>query len=1173
MDFCGHCGTNLHDARSGLEPQPEPTIRRLIPEPERKTVTALFTDLCGYTAMTEKLDPEQIEEITGRIFQGVKFIVAKYEGFIERVWGDGCLAFFGVPRAHEDDPVRAVYAAKEIHDLVNSMSSQYQEKLGAPLAMHSGINTGLVVTADVDPEKGTQRVAGDAVNVASRLSSLANPGEILVGQETHVRVEGFFTFEDLGFRKVKGKAETIRIFRVLRAKGHRRAVRFDRPVTSEMVGRDKELDKLKFQIIKAINGEGSLVNVIGEAGIGKSRLISELKKHEVMKRVNLLEGRAISIGKNLSFYPIIDLLKQWARISEGDSGIAEFDKLKRAVTAIHPEETDEILPFVATLMGMKLIGKYAERVNGIKGEALEKLIFKNVRELVIKGAELTPTVIVMEDLHWADTSSIELLESLYRLAENHRIVFINVFRPGYFESCDGKIEKIGQRLDVSCVEIEIQPLDKNESETLIDNMLAIKGLPFTVKHKIFERAGGNPFFIEEVVLSLIDEGAVVKREGGFEFTQKIDSVVIPPSINDVLIARIDRLEELTRELLKIASVIGKSFFDRVVKDVADSIEDVEHRLAYLRDVEVLQSRMRMEELEYLFKHALVQEAVYESTLFKRRKQLHLRVALSIEKIFTERLHEFYGMLAYHYSRAESLEKTEEFLIKAGEEAQKSSASNEALYYYREALSIYLSLRGESADPEKVAMLEKNIGLAFFNRGEYVEAVEHFDNALNYYWGKLPKNALSKALRFMSSFMTFIQALYFPSRWFKGLPTQRDTEAVDLYYKKAEALVVIDPKRFFIEFFFFHATVVKFDLTRFKMGIAIFAGSSVLFTFAGFSLRIGRRILNYAKPRLAPDDAKQWIIYDLLDTQHLFLKGQWNEITEYNEDLVNRNLRIGETFFASQHYYWHGLPKIYQGHFDKARLFVTKLSEITEAYENDIYSLLKYLLNINLLIECRHIKEATAELNRGIDLVQRKGWPLSELTMHSQKASIHLLMKEIDEAGKSLDQANQIRSKVRAVPMQLSFFYRSQFQYYLHRMENSLRAGHRKESSEYRRNAFKSGKMLIKTCQKAALFRTESYRLMGVYKWLIHDQKSAFKWWHRAVSEGESLGARPQLSRTYAEMGKRLCAVKGESSESDVSRAIEPLQKAITMFRDLGLHHDLEDLNSVISEIGLEPFEV
>jgi tetratricopeptide (TPR) repeat protein len=386
-------------------------------------------------------------------------------------------------------------------------------------------------------------------------------------------------------------------------------------------------------------------------------------------------------------------------------------------------------------------------------------------------------------------------------------------------------------------------------------------------------------------------------------------------------------------------------------------------------------------------------------------------------------------------------------------------------------------------------------------------------------------------------------------------------------------VVIDPKRFFIESFFFYDTIVHFDLTRFKMGIAIFAGASSLFSFAGFSLRIGRRILDYAKPRLAPDDAKQWIVYDLMDTQHHFLKGEWIEITECNEDLVNRNLKIGEMFYASQHYYWHGLAKIYQGQFEAARLMVTKLNEIAEAYENDIYLLLKYLLNVNLLIECRNFKEASAEVNRGIDLVLRKGWPLSELTMQSLGASVHLLMKDTEEAGKSLDRASQIRSKVKAAPIQLSFFYRSQFEYYLRRLEDSLWSGPREASSEYRRKAFQSGKMLVKTCQKAALYRTESYRLMGVYSWLLHDQKSAFKWWHRAMREGESLGARPQLARTCAEMGMRLWSLKGESPEPDVGSARESLEKAKTMFCDLGLNYDLEDLNLVIHRTGLEPSEV
>ncbi len=704
-------------------------------------------------------------------------------------------------------------------------------------------------------------------------------------------------------------------------------------------------------------------------------------------------------------------------------------------------------------------------------------------------------------------------------------------------------------------------------------MLKTATLPHTIMEQIIQRAGGNPFFIEEVVRSLIDQGAIVLKERGFEVTEKVSEIPIPNTIDDVLMARIDRLEEKTRHLVKVASVIGRNFFYRILSDVASEVKDIPNKLSFLSEIQILQSQERMGEVEYLFKHALAQEAAYESILPPKRRELHLKVAHSIEKFFNERLHEFYGMLAYHYSRAEDLEKAEEYLIKAGEEALRSAASDEALHYYEEALQLYLKKSGPDADPEKVAMLEKNIGLALFNRGHYAEAVEHFDMALNYYWGRLPKNTLSTALKFLSSFTTFLLALYFPSFWFKKIPTQRDTEAVELFRKKFEALVVINPSRWLIDSFFFFGTLVRFDLTRFKFGVALFAGASSLFSFTGFSLNIGRRILDYVKPRLTPDDAKHWIVYDLLDTHHLFFEGQWNKIADCSEDLVKRNLRIGEVYYASQHYYWHGLVKIYQGYFDAAILMVTRLSEIAEAYENDIYRLFRYLLNIHLLIECRHMKEAIAEVNRGMDLIHRNSWPQSGLTIYSLQALIHLLMKDTEEAGKSLGQASRIRSEVKGAPIQLSFYYRSQFEYYLRLLEDSLTAGHRQESSEYRRNAFKSGKKLIKTCQKAALYRTEAYRLMGVYHWLIHDPKNAFKWWQKAISEGERLGLRPQLSRIYAEIGKRLCAVEGKSFALDVRKAKEFFLKAQTMFRELGLHQDLEDLSSVIKRIDLDPSEV
>jgi predicted ATPase len=296
-----------------------------------------------------------------------------------------------------------------------------------------------------------------------------------VSEETYRLTQGTFQFEALGKKAIKGKAEAISVYRLLspRPEAHRSRLGAERTIYSNMVGRDNELHRLELQLMKAINGQGSIINIIGEAGIGKSRLVAELKSRETMKRVTLLEGRAISIGRNLSFHPIIDLLKQWMRIREDDDPGETFSKVQQAVRNYAPEEASEIVPFVATLMGIPLWGKYAERVKGLEGEALEKLILKGLRDLLLKATERSTLVIVMEDLHWADASSLELLESLFRLADTQRILFINLFRPGFPETGERILKTLKERLPVYRLEMILEPLDEHMSEALIANMLTI----------------------------------------------------------------------------------------------------------------------------------------------------------------------------------------------------------------------------------------------------------------------------------------------------------------------------------------------------------------------------------------------------------------------------------------------------------------------------------------------------------------------------------------------------------------------------------------------------------------------------------------------------------------------------------------------------------------------------
>jgi len=306
------------------------------------------------------------------------------------------------------------------------------------------------------------------------MESLAEPGTNYVTGETFKLTGGLFEFEEIGERKVKGKDKPVLVYKVLSAKDvYRPRLGFERMIYSEMVGRVDELRKLEDQVSKAIKGQGSIINIIGEAGIGKSRLVAELKKREMIKAVKLLEGRAISIGGKLSFHPITDLLKQWMGIRQDDDQAAAFSKLQNALRDLFPKEFGEVLPFVATLMGIPLLGKYAERVKGLEGEALEKLILKSLRDLLIRAAEQTPLIIIMEDLHWADTSSLQLLESLFRLAETQRIVFINLFRDGLSETGERILKTLRERLPVYHLEMVLDKLKDSDSKKLIGNMLTI----------------------------------------------------------------------------------------------------------------------------------------------------------------------------------------------------------------------------------------------------------------------------------------------------------------------------------------------------------------------------------------------------------------------------------------------------------------------------------------------------------------------------------------------------------------------------------------------------------------------------------------------------------------------------------------------------------------------------
>ena len=1136
-------------------------------EGERKRVTVLFADVAGFTSMSEKLDPEEVHQIMDGCFKILMDEIHNHQGTINQFTGDGVMALFGAPVAIENHAQNACQAALAIQSDMKKYSEELNKKYNFEFKMRIGLNTGPVIVGSIGDDLRMDYTAiGDTTNLAARMESMSEPGSILVSPITYKRGSQFFKFEPLGKVTVKGKEEPLDAYKLV-GKIERPCSGLERQIFSEMVGRDNELNKLGLQVAKAIDGEGSIVNIIGEAGIGKSRLIAELKNRDVVKRVTVLEGRAISIGRNLSFHPILSLLKYWARIKDGDSSSTAISKLETSIRGVCQEDSDEIFPFVAALMGMKLSGRHAERLKGIEGESLEKLIFKNMRDLLIKTTELTPLVVVIEDLHWADNSSIELLESMFRLAETRRIVFINVFRPNHPETGERIIETIKEKFSDRYIEIHLQPLNEQKSEDLVNNMLNIRGLQHAVVDQIIQRAGGNPFFIEEVVRSFIDTGAVVKANGEFKVTEKIEGMVIPHTINDVLMARIDRLEDGTRNLVKIASVIGRSFFYRILIEVAKTVDGIDNRLSYLKGIELIRERRRMEELEYLFKHALAQEAAYESILLQKRKELHLHVADSIEKIFTDRLHEFYGVLSYHYLNGDNLDKAEEYMLKAGEEAMKSSASSEALHYYKRAIELYIKKHGDDVDKKRIAEMEENIANAFLNKGLFVEAVDYFDRASINRGEKIQKNILITLIKIIISFVGIIKNLYLPSISKKKIPTELENQDLNRAYKVATALISTDIKRCFLNNIEALNHILHYDISKSQVYFNMQCGGSVLFSASGISFSIARQILKHANRSI--DKKNKGIhlrLYTSAEQGLNFLAGNW--YGGFDEDMVNTGLKSGDLFVTCSSLLYSGYMKIAMGDFEICERIIDKTNSINKEYNYEHAMSDFYVLNSILSLKKGKTHDAITYANKGALHEDIVAGDARKVELLGIKSRIEIAQNNLDDATKTLEEAKKLVHKISKDAIMTIFYCQylmGKFLLNLAMLENAILSSNQTDIGKYKKAALRKGKIAVSFARKkVASERTEACKLMGRYYWLTNQYGKALKWWNKSINEGESLGAKIELSRTYFEVGKSLLEPNSKYKELNSITAEEYLDKAKTIFEEMDLPWDLDELDKVIA---------
>jgi class 3 adenylate cyclase/tetratricopeptide (TPR) repeat protein len=700
-NFCDECGCMLespsetHGNVIEIENSPiRPTVKIKADDVapivgERKHITVLFSDLSGYTAMSDRLDPEEVKEIMSWIFGEIAQIVTKYEAFIEKFVGDAVMVLFGVPKVHEDDPVRAIKAAREIHDLVKTISSKLKQKISQPLNMHSGINTGLIVTGEIDVEKGTHGAVGDTLNIASRLADIARPGEILVGSQTLELIAPYFETKPLEAVSIKGKTKPITPYLVVRELViHTRFEASGRKGFTPFTGRRQELVTLHSCLEKVVAGNGQFVTVVGEAGVGKSRLVFEFRHSIDRDQVIVLQGRCQSYGSNIPYLPFLNALKRGLHLGEDDS-TSELEKKAVSNILAIDQTLEQFLPFYLHLLSIP--SENHPLPKNLHGIELKNGINKALAALNILNSKRQPMVLIFEDWHWADKASDSTLRHLVSLIASYPLMVVVMYRPEYSSSWSNWSYH---------TPIVLKPLDNLHIENIIKAIWEVDYLPDGFASLIHEHTGGNPFFIEEVCTTLTEEGTVRLEDRKAAFMRSLEQLSLPSTVQAVLRARLDRLDHHTKEVLQLASVVGREFASRILEQIFDSGDKLSPSLETLKLQELIHQIRLIPEAEYMFKHVLTQVVVYETILLKRRKKLHAAVGQAIEELYYERLEEQYENLAYHYSNSTDTEKALYYLEMAGDKATRVHSLTEARKHYEKALSIFNANKNKPEHQQK-----------------------------------------------------------------------------------------------------------------------------------------------------------------------------------------------------------------------------------------------------------------------------------------------------------------------------------------------------------------------------------------------------------------------------------------------------------------------------------------
>jgi class 3 adenylate cyclase/tetratricopeptide (TPR) repeat protein len=680
--FCGQCTTSLGTGSAKPQSSNPPTAIAETDGPaaldgERKTVTALFADIKGSMELMEDLDPEEARAIVDPTLKLMIDAVQHYDGYVVQSTGDGIFALFGAPVAHEDHAQRALYSALRMQHQIRRFADNLRAEGRAPLQIRIGVNTGEVVVRSIrtGDAKSEYTPIGHTANLAARMQTLANPGSIVIAENTRRLVEGYLMVRALGTSRVKGLADPINVYEVtglglLRTRLQRAAARgFTR-----FIGREREMDALKHAARQARGGHGQVVATMAEPGIGKSRLFHEFKLISQSDWM-VVEAFSVSHGKATAYLPVIDLLHEYFAIESSDDARRRREKVGGKVLMLD-RGLEDTLPYLFALLGLGQGND--DRLAQMEPQIRRRRMHDAIKRILLRESFNQPLMVIFEDLHWIDSETQDLLNLLVDAIGTARILLLVNYRPEYQHHWGSRTHYTQLRLD---------PLGIENAGEMLEWLLGDQPELTALKRVIIERTEGNPFFIEEIVLALFDDGALV-RNGEVKLTRPSAELKIPPTVQATLAARIDRLPADDKELLQILAVIGQEIAPGVIRHITGkSEEQLEALLSNLQLSEFIYEQPTLGDAEYVFKHALTQEVSYNSLLAQRRRMIHAQAGQAIEAVYGAQLEDHYSELARHHLRGNNAAKAVHYAQLAAEQAANRGAYLEATNLIDAALNL------------------------------------------------------------------------------------------------------------------------------------------------------------------------------------------------------------------------------------------------------------------------------------------------------------------------------------------------------------------------------------------------------------------------------------------------------------------------------------------------------